>query len=347
MVKYSFKNDYSEGAHPQILNAILTTNLAQQSGYCEDDFSLEAMDLIRQKTQNPNAGVFFVSGGTQANLIVIASLLKPFESVISATTGHINIHETGAVEATGHKINPIFTSDGKLKAKEIQAIVDAHQNDPPHMVKPKLVYISNSTEIGTIYQKEELEAISKVCKENQLFLFVDGARLASALSSEMNDITLSELSSLVDVLYIGGTKNGGLIGEAIVINNPDFIADFPYHLKQRGALLGKGRVFGVQFREFFKENLYFELAAHANNMAQKLVQGISKLGFQFLTPSATNQIFPIFPTDLIEKLNKEYEFYVWENRDDTNAAIRLVTSWATKEEAVDLFLKDLEIFQSC
>ena len=340
MYKYSFKNDYSEGAHPQILAALSATNLEQQSGYCDDDFSLEAMDLIRQKIHNPNAGVFFVSGGTQANLIVIASMLRPFESVIAATTGHINVHETGAIEATGHKINQIFTIDGKLKASEIQSVVDEHQNDPPHMVKPKLVYISNSTEIGTIYQKHELEAISKVCKANQLYLFVDGARLASALTSEMNDITLSELSALVDVLYIGGTKNGGLIGEAVVINHPDFITDFPYHLKQRGALLGKGRVFGVQFREFFKENLYFELATHANKMAQKLVQGISKQGYAFLTVSATNQIFPILPNVLIEKLSQQYGFYVWSKIDDSNSAIRLVTSWATKEEAVDLFLKD-------
>jgi len=342
MYKYSFKNDYSEGAHPQILSALSATNLDQQSGYCDDDFSLEAMDLIRHKIQNPKAGVFFVSGGTQANLIVIASMLRPFESVIAATTGHINVHETGAIEATGHKINQIFTTDGKLKASVIQSVVDEHQNDPPHMVKPKLVYISNSTEIGTIYQKHELEAISKVCKANQLYLFVDGARLASALTSEMNDITLSELSTLVDVLYIGGTKNGGLIGEAVVINHPDFIADFPYHLKQRGALLGKGRVFGIQFREFFKDNLYFELGTHANKMAQKLTKGIIEAGYTFLTDSPSNQIFPIFPNTVIEKINLHYEFYVWAKNDENSSVIRLVTSWATKEEAVDSFFADLK-----
>jgi threonine aldolase len=341
MSKYSFKNDYSEGAHPQILEALTSTNFEQQNGYCDDDYSLEAIEFIRTKIQNSNAGVFFLSGGTQANLIVIAAMLRPFESVIAANTGHINIHETGAIEAVGHKINQIFTTDGKLKPSDIQNVVDEHENDPPHMVKPKLVYISNSTEIGTIYLKNEIAAISKVCKANNLYLFMDGARLASALTSEKNDITLIELSNYLDALYIGGTKNGGLIGEAIVINNPDFIADFPYHLKQRGALLGKGRVFGIQFREFFRENLYFELAAHANKMAQKLTKGIAEAGYSFLSDSPTNQIFPIFPNKIIEELSLKYEFYVWAKVDDENSVIRLVTSWATKEEAVNQFVEDL------
>jgi threonine aldolase len=340
-MKYSFKNDYSEGTHPRILEALAITNLEQQSGYCDDDFSIEAVDCIRKKIGNPTAGVFFLSGGTQANLIVIASFLKPFESVIAATTGHINVHETGAIEATGHKINQIFTTDGKLKPLDIQAVVDEHQNDPPHMVKPKLVYISNSTEIGTIYLKSEIAAISEVCKANNLYLFLDGARLASALTSDKNDLSLAELSSYLDALYIGGTKNGGLIGEAIVINNPDFIADFPYHLKQRGALLGKGRVFGIQFREFFKDNLYFELGTHANKMAQKLTKGTIEAGYSFLSDSPTNQIFPIFPNEIIEELSQKYEFYVWAKADETNSVVRLVTSWATKEEAVDSFLADL------
>ncbi len=340
-MKYSFKNDYSEGTYPKILEALTNSNFEQQSGYCEDDFSIEAMECIRKKIGNPNAGVFFLSGGTQANLIVIASFLKPCESVIAATTGHINIHETGAIEATGHKINQIYTTDGKLKPSDIQAVVDEHQNDPPHMVKPKLVYISNSTEIGTIYLKNEIAAISEVCKANNLYLFLDGARLASALTSEKNDITFAELSSYLDALYIGGTKNGGLIGEAIVINNPEFIADFPYHLKQRGALLGKGRVFGIQFREFFRDNLYFELGTHANKMAQKLTKGITEAGYDFLSDSPTNQIFPIFPNQIIEELSKKYEFYVWAKADETNSVVRLVTSWATKEEAVDQFVEDL------
>ncbi len=341
-MKYSFKNDYSEGAHPAIIDAIVKSNFEQQNGYCEDDYSLQAITYIKGKIENSNAGVFFLSGGTQANLIVIASMLKPFESVISATTGHINIHEAGAIEATGHKINQIFSSDGKLKAVDVQSVVDEHKNDPPHMVRPKMVYISNSTEIGTIYLKSEIEALSEVCKKNNLFLFLDGARLASALSSEKNDMTFSELSSYLDAMYIGGTKNGGMMGEAIVMNNPAFISDFPYHLKQRGALLGKGRYFGLQFREFFRDNLYFELGKHANNMAKKLSQGITEAGFSFLTDSATNQIFPIMPNSVIKKMSIDYDFYIWTGFDESSSVIRLVTSWATKEEAVNSFISDLK-----
>ncbi len=342
-MKYSFKNDYSEGVHPRILEALSSSNLEQQDGYCDDKYSLEAKVHIRKKIQNSNAEVFFLSGGTQANLIVIASMLRPFESVIAATTGHICIHETGAIEATGHKVNTIYSNNGKLEASDIQRVVDEHKNEPPHMVQPRLVYISNSTEIGTIYQKHELEALSAVCKANNLYLYMDGARLGSALTAATNDISLPELSALLDAFYIGGTKNGGLIGEAIVINNPVFIADFPYHLKQRGALLGKGRIFGIQFREFFKDSLYFELADHANKMAQKLTDGIKEAGYSFLTDSPTNQIFPIFPIQIIEELGKNYEFYVWKKLDDNSSAIRLVTSWATNEEAVDGFIGDLSL----
>jgi threonine aldolase len=342
-MKYSFKNDYSEGAHPSILEALSASNFEQQNGYCDDLYSTEAKNLIRKKIQNPDAEVFFLSGGTQANLIAIAAMLRPFESVIAAATGHINVHETGAIEATGHKINTIVSPDGKISASTLQAIVNEHKDDPPHMVQPRMVYISNSTEIGTIYRKSELEELSAVCKANNLYLYMDGARLGSALTSVENDISLPELSALLDAFYIGGTKNGGLIGEAIVINNPIFIADFPYHLKQRGALLGKGRIFGIQFREFFKDNLYFEMADHANKMARKLTDGMKKAGYPFLTDSPTNQIFPILPFHIIDKLSENYEFYVWKKLDEHTAAIRLVTSWATKEEAVDEFLEDLKL----
>ncbi len=343
-MKYSFKNDYSEGAHPRILEALSTSNFEQQNGYCDDEYSIEAKDCIRKKIMNSEAGVFFLSGGTQANLIAIAAMLRPFESVIAATTGHINVHETGAIEATGHKINTIVSSDGKITASAVEAIVNEHKDDPPHMVQPRMVYISNSTEIGTIYQKHELEALSAVCKANNLYLYMDGARLGSAMTAATNDISLPELSALLDAFYIGGTKNGGLIGEAIVINNPVFISDFPYHLKQRGALLGKGRIYGIQFREFFKDNLYFELANHANKMAQKFTDGINKAGYSFLTNSPTNQIFPILPIQIIEELSKNYEFYVWKKIDGNTSAIRLVTSWATKEEAVDRFIGDLSLY---
>ncbi|NCA80694.1 MAG: aminotransferase class V-fold PLP-dependent enzyme, partial [Sphingobacteriia bacterium] len=331
----------SEGTHPSILEALKETNTSQEEGYGEDTFCLEATDYIRKTFDKPNAAVFFISGGTQANFCVIASLLKPFESVIAVDSGHICMHETGAIEACGHRINSIHSADGKITAQQIQSIFDDHQNDPPHMVQPKLVYISNSTEIGTIYTKNKLAEIYETCQKNNLFLYIDGARLGSALCSNNNDIKPNEILNYCDVLYIGGTKNGGLIGEAIVFKNPELAKEFPFHLKQRGALLGKERVFGVQFSVFFKSNLYFELAKHANNMAEKLSLGIKNAGCHFLTESPSNQIFPILPNNIIDELLKKYDFYIWAKIDEQNAAIRLVTSWATPEDKVDEFISDL------
>lgn len=339
-MKYSFYNDYSEGAHQNILNALAETNLVQETGYGEDSFSLQAGALIKEKTGNPDSEVHFVSGGTQANLIVLASILKPFEAVIAVNTGHICVHEAGAIEATGHKICTVMSKDGKIRPEQIQAVYDEHSDE--HMVKPRVVFVSHSTEVGTIYLKHELQDISEVCKRNGLYLYLDGARLGSALTSTQSDMSLAEVSSLVDAFYIGGTKNGALLGEAIVINNNQLKVNFRYHLKQRGALLAKGRVLGVQFLELFKNDLYFELAKHANEMAGKLTQGIREQGYEFLTDSATNQIFPIFPNILIEKLKDLYGFYIWSKIDDGKSSIRLVTSWATKEEAIDGFLEDLK-----
>jgi len=340
MAKYSFKDDYSEGAHPKILEALNSTNLLQEAGYGGDTYCNKAIKLIRQKIQNSKANVHFVSGGTQANLIVISSILKPYESVIAATTGHIAVHEAGAIEATGHKINTVETKDGKLKPKDIKSVLDFHTDE--HMVKPKVVIISNSTEIGTIYSKEELQKLSKFCKQYSLFLYLDGARLGSALTSSQNDLALSELSKLVDIFYIGGTKNGALLGEVIIINNDKLKENFRFHLKQKGALLAKGRILGIQFLELFKENIFFDLGKHANSMASKLASGIKKSGYKFLAVPTSNQIFPIFPNKLIQKLNKKYEFYVWKKIDDKNSVIRLVTSWATKEEFVSQFIEDLK-----
>lgn len=340
MNQYSFKSDYSEGAHPNILQALNQTNLNQEEGYGEDKYSLEAVKILRKKIANSNAEIHFVSGGTQANLIVISSILKPYESVISANTGHIAVHEAGAIEATGHKINTIKTKDGKLTPQDIKSVIDFHQDE--HMVKPRLVFISNSTELGSIYKKKELEELSSFCKKNGLFLYLDGARLGSALTSQENDLTLSELSKLVDIFYIGGTKNGALLGEAIIINNNKLKENFRFHLKQKGALLSKGRVIGIQFLELFKDDLFFELGKHANLMASKLAEGIKKSGYKFLTKPVSNQIFPILPNKLIEKLNKRYGFYGWSKIDDKKSAIRLVTSWATKEEFVDKFISELK-----
>lgn len=340
MYKYRFFNDYSEGAHPSVLELLSTTNLDQEEGYGNDSLSIKASELIKQSAESPDAAVHFVSGGTQANLLVLASLMKPYESVISASTGHINVHEAGAIEATGHKINEVFSSDGKLTVNAIQEVVASHTDE--HMVKPKVVFISNSTEVGTMYKKAELESISEFCRQHNLYLYMDGARLGSGLCSKESDLTLADVARLVDIFYIGGTKNGALFGEAIVITNKDLQTEFRYHLKQRGALLAKGRVLGGQFIGLFTNNLYFDLAKHANTMAERLTNGIKELGFSFLSESTTNQIFPILPNSLIEELQKEYGFYVWAKSDDNNSAIRLVTSWATKEDKVEEFISDLK-----
>ena len=340
MEKYSFKNDYSEGAHPNIIDALSRTNLVQNNGYSEDIYCNEAIQIIRKKIKNPEADIHFVSGGTQANMIVISSILKPYESVIAASTAHIVVHETGAIEATGHKINLIETYNGKLKPEDVKAVIDYHTDE--HMVKPKLIFISNSTEVGSIYSKKEMTELSSFCKKAGLFLYLDGARLGSALSSEYNDLTISELSSLVDIFYIGGTKNGTLLGEAIVINNNKLKENFRFHLKQKGALLAKGRIFGIQFSELFREDLFFELGNHSNRMASKLANAIEKSGYSFLTKPVSNQIFPILPNTLIEKLSKKYGFYVWTKNNETHSTIRLVTSWATKENTIDNFISDLE-----
>lgn len=340
MNPYSFRNDYSEGAHPNILKALIDTNLTQQEGYGEDDYCEEAINCIKNKLNNDKSDIHFVSGGTQANLIVISSALKRYESVISATTGHINVHETGAIESTGHKVNVIETNTGKLTASQIQKVLDIHTDE--HMVKPKMVYISNSTEIGTVYTKNELEELYSFCKSNNLYLFMDGARLGSALCSKETNLKISDLPNLTDAFYIGGTKNGALLGETIVINNDNLKENFRFYIKQNGALLAKGRVLGIQFLELFKNDLFYDLANHANNMAYKIGETLEKLGFKFLNKPSSNQIFPILSNDLIENLSEKFLFYVWTEIDDNTSAIRLVTSWATKEEMVDLFIDEIK-----
>ncbi|MEG0696174.1 threonine aldolase family protein [Algoriella sp.] len=338
MEKYSFKNDYSEGAHPAILQKLVETNLTQTIGYGEDEFCDEARELIKKQLKK-EAEIHFVSGGTQANLIVISSILKPYESVIAAETGHIAVHETGAIEATGHKINTIATSDGKISAIQIEKVLKLHTDE--HMVKPKMVYISNSTEVGSVYTKAELKSIYNFCQENNLILFVDGARLGSALTSSKCDLTLEDMANLCDVFYIGGTKNGALIGEAIVFNKLDLNENFRFHIKQKGGMLAKGRLIGIQFSELFRNDLFFEMGKHANKMAEKLAKNISNKGFEFLTEPSSNQIFPIFPNELIAKLQHHFEFFVWEKIDEEKSAIRLVTSWATSEEKVEYFIQSI------
>lgn len=338
---YSFKNDYSEGAHPNILRALIESNMEQEDGYGEDKYTLDAINLLKEKLQSNDVDIHMFCGGTQTNLTVISAFLRPHEAVIAANTAHVLVHETGAIEATGHKVISIKVDDGKLKPIHIKMVIDEHTDE--HMVKPKLVYISNPTEIGTIYKKQELKDLYDFCNKNNIILYVDGARLGSALCSKENDIKLSDLPKLTDAFYIGGTKNGALIGEAFVICKESLKEDFRYHIKQKGGLLAKGRLIGIQFLELFKNDLYFELAKHANNMADMLKTSIGKCGYEFLINSSTNQIFPIMPNKTIEKLEEKYSFFVWQKVDANNSAIRLVTSWATKEDAVKAFIEDLRL----
>ncbi len=337
---YNFQNDYAEGAHPRILARLQTTNLAQQMGYGEDEYSSEAKKLIRQKIQNPRAAVYFVSGGTQANLLVISSLLRIHEAVISANTGHIATHEAGSIEATGHRVITVPAADGKLTPAAVATVLEKYTMRP-HVLKPKMVYISNATETGTLYTKTELVALKTFCEENDLWLFMDGARLGAALTAETNDLTLPEIAQLTDIFYIGGTKNGALLGEAVVFTDNQLNQEFDYAIKQKGAMLAKGRLLGIQFLELFTDNLYFELAAHANAMATELAARIEKAGYSFSTPPVTNQVFPIFSHSVIKKLRQNYCFHEWEKIDEQHSAVRLVTSWATSAAIIDKFVRDL------
>jgi threonine aldolase len=343
MYKHSFFNDYSEGAHPALLELLTHTNFDQEDGYGNDSLCGQAAELILAQVQNHQSVVHFIPGGTHANLIALASMLRPYESVIAAASGHIAVHEAGAIEATGHKINTIPSSDGKLTPVQVLEKLAEHEDE--HMVKPGVVFISNSTELGTIYRHAELQALSQTCRQTGLRLYLDGARLGCALTAQGSDLTLADLGRLVDMFYIGGTKNGALIGEALVINNPDLQDHFRFHLKQRGALLAKGRLMGSQFLGLFQNDLYFTLARSANASAERLAQGIASQGYRFLTPPATNQIFPILPNLLIEKMQQLYGFYIWRKMDDGNSAVRLVTSWATPQGKVDEFLADLAALQ--
>ena len=337
---YSFRNDYSEGAHPKVLQALTDTNLVQTCGYGLDPICEEARNLIRSLCDAPEADVHFLVGGTQTNLTVIASLLQPYEAVIAAHTGHVNCHETGAIEATGHKVCTAHSPDGKVTPAMVESVLAIHADGGEHMVSPRLVYISDTTEIGTVYTKAELIALRHCCDEHGLLLFLDGARLGSALTSPENDLTLPELAALTDVFTIGGTKNGMLFGEAVIMTVP--CEHFRWHMKQRGGMLAKGRLLGVQFLAILKDNLYFDIARHANEMAFRLRDGFLALGYQFPVPSPSNQQFPVMKVRTAEKLAAMgFEFQVERPIDEENTMYRFVTSWATPESAVDDLLNAL------
>ena len=342
---YVLKNDYTATAHPRLLQALAQTNLEQDEGYGLDRHCAAAAGHIRRHlgTMADKVDIHFLCGGTQANLTLIGAFLRPHEAVIATDTAHISVHESGAIEATGHKIVEVPTNNAKLTPDHVRAVLAAHGGDV-HMVKPRLVKISQTTELGLVYTKAELTALSALCRENNLLLYVDGARLGSALTSVGNDVTLEDLCALTDAFYIGGTKNGALLGEAMVLVNEAVKADFPYALKQRGAMLAKGRVLGVQFEELFKDNLYFELAAHANTTAQTMAAVLREEGYGFLTDSPSNQIFPILPDALIAELQKRWTFHLWQKMGEGFHAVRLVGSWATPQEQLDAFIETVRSF---
>lgn len=338
-----FNNDYSEGCHPKVLEKLTSTNMEQTPGYGEDAYCCQAADKIRLLCGKEDLAVHFLVGGTQTNLTVISAALRPHQAVLGAASAHINTHETGAIEATGHKVLWIPSSDGKISAAQVENAVRSHREDGAfeHMPQPKMVYISNPTELGTLYSLKELTSLSSVCRELGLYLFLDGARLGYGLAAKGNDITLADLARLCDVFYIGGTKVGALFGEAVVISNPALAQDFRYIMKQKGAMLAKGRLLGLQFSALLENDLYFEISAHADRLADKLRHTIRELGFEFFVEGVTNQVFPILPDSVLDALSEKYVFCEQERVSDSSRAVRFCTGWATKEENVDALCEDL------
>lgn len=336
---YRFTNDYSEGAHPSILEAMTATNLEGNFGYGCDPHCEHAAALIRQKIGRPDADVHFFVGGTQTNATCLCAFLRPHEAAIAAHSGHICVHETGAVEATGHKcIAMPAAPGGKLTPELVRQAVAAHPDE--HMVKPRLVYVSNTTEVGGVYTTAELEALRAVCDELGLLLYLDGARLASALAC--GGASFEDLGRLCDAFYIGGTKNGAIFGEAVCIMNPALKPDFRYILKQHGGMLAKGWLLGVQFEQLMQRGLYEELGEHSTRMAQQLAEGLKGLGVEFLFESPSNQIFPILPDEVLAKLEGAFHWEVNATLEGGRSCIRLVCSWATQQAAVTAFLLAVE-----
>lgn len=338
-----FQCDYSEGAHPRILERMMQTNLEQTVGYGEDHYCAMARSLVQKACSREDADVHFLVGGTQANMTVISSILRPYQGVICVRTGHINVHETGAIEHSGHKVLALEGKDGLLSAGSVREAMLEHINEdgPEHTVQPGMVYISFSTEVGTVYTLKQLEELAAVCREYGLPLFIDGARMGYGLASEGCDVTLQDIARLADVFYIGGTKQGALFGEAVVITNPDLKKDFRYSIKQNGGMLAKGRLLGIQFLTLFEDGLYFELSRHAVALAMRIRDAFAAKGYDFLVDSPTNQQFPILPDEELKRLAADFQFSVWKKIDDRHTAVRFCTSWATRPEAVDALLAAL------
>lgn len=344
-----FNNDYNEVCHPAILSAFAENAGVQMPGYSADTYCSEAAELIRKKCDAPNAAVHFLVGGTQTNLTVIAASLRPHQGVIAAESGHINVHETGAIEATGHKVIALPSKDGKVDPALAENVIDSQSlsMDAEHIVQPKMIYISNPTEYGTLYTLAELKRLYDLCKEKGLYLFVDGARLGYGLAAKGNDITLADYAKYSDAFYIGGTKVGAMFGEAVVIPNPAIAEDFRYLMKQRGGMLAKGWLLGLQFKTLFENDLYFAISAHADQKADKLRKTLNDLGYELYLPGTTNQVFVTLPDKLLNELGKEFTFAVWEKADEAHTTVRFCTSWATTDENVDALCAALKNLTKC
>ena len=342
-MKY-FNCDYNEGAYPPILKRMNETNMCQSIGYSEDEYCEEARNIIRGLCGAPDAAVHFLVGGTQANLTVISAALRSHQGVISASTGHINVHETGAIEATGHKVLSVNTEDGLLTAEMVEKVCHDHFVDEAfeHMVQPGMVYISSPSELGTIYTRKALTDLRAVCDKYGLLLYLDGARLGYGMADRANDIDLPFLYKVCDVFYIGGTKQGALMGEAVVIRNETLKKDFRYMIKQRGGMFAKGRLLGIQFLELFRDGAYFKLAEHADRLADDVRKAFADKGYRFLVQSGTNQIFVIVPNDAMEKLNKKYVSSNNGPYDEKHTVLRFCTSWATNPADVEELIEDIK-----
>lgn len=338
--RISFASDYLEGAHPAILKRLSETNMLQTAGYGFDEFSESARAKIRKACDAPEADIFFLIGGTQTNATVIDAILHSYEGVLAADTGHVSVHEAGAIEFGGHKVLTIPHVNGKLTAKGIESYVQAFYADAnhDHMVAPGMVYLSQPTEYGTLYSLAELTAISKVCHEHHLPLYLDGARLAYALACGENDVTLPDIARLCDAFYIGGTKCGALFGEAVVFPKHDFVPHFFTITKQHGALLAKGRIAGIQFDTMFTDGLYTKIGQTAIEAADKIRKALRAKGYRFALENPTNQIFIVLTKEKCAELEKEVELGFWENLDEDHTVMRIATSWATTDEHVDRLL---------
>ena len=332
-----FNNDYAEGCHQSILDALVNTNMEQTLGYSEDSYCAAAREKIRKACGNDNLAVHFLVGGTQTNTTVIAAILRPWQGVLSAVSGHINCHEAGAIESTGHKVITLPTTNGKITAQQVRDYVEWHKHDESteHIVQPGMVYISHPTEGGTLYTKAELTELYGTCREYGLPLFIDGARLGYGLMADESDMTLPELARLCDVFYIGGTKVGALFGEAVVIMNESLKKDFRFIMKQRGGRMAKGRLLGVQFDALFTDDLYFKISRHAIEMAHQIRDIFVSAGYPLLFDSPTNQQYPIMPDTELAEIGKRFGYEYWERVDADHSGVRFCASWATKQEHVD------------